>query len=81
MFQNPNYPRLTDSQVTPHQSQQTPVVNLAAHATHQHVVLDSVEEFRQVHVDAMRVAMLDDPLHLLRSFMNEDGFAMVGSLA
>jgi hypothetical protein len=53
-------------QVPPDQRQQPFVADLPGHPHHQHVVLDAVEEFRQIHVNALTKSGADVGLDLLR---------------
>ena len=53
------------AQVSPDQGQQTFVADLSGHPRDQDVMLDAVEEFRQVHIDAMTVSGADVGLYLL----------------
>jgi len=57
------------AQVASDQSKQTSVVNLAAHAAHQYVVLNTVEKFREVNINAVSMTLPNDPLHLFGSSM------------
>ena len=57
------------AQVASDQSKQASVVNLAAYAAHQYVMLNAVEEFREVHINAISVTLPYDPLHLFGSSM------------
>jgi hypothetical protein len=54
------------AQVTPDQGQQPFVADLPGHSHHQHVVLNSVEKFRQIHVDALPITGANVGLYLLR---------------
>jgi hypothetical protein len=53
------------TQVTTDQTQQSLVTYLAGNATHQNVVLDSVETFRKIHIDAVAETLFDVTLYLL----------------
>ena len=53
-------------QVPPDQRQQPFVADFPGHPRHQHVVLDAVEKFRQIHVDALTITGTDVGLYLLR---------------
>jgi len=54
------------AQVPPDQRQQPFVADFSGHPRHQHVMLDAVEKFRQVHVDALTISGADVGLYLLR---------------
>jgi len=50
-------------------------VNLTAHAAHEQIMLNSVEEFRQVNIDHMGVTLPDDSLYLLRGSVGGSAWA------